>query len=265
MRNKNSYYGWQPDLPDYRDLFYLAPEKVIKSLPSSADLRNFCPPVYDQGNLGSCTANAIAGAFQFELIKQNTTSFVPSRLFIYYNERVIENSVNSDNGAQIRDGIKTVNKQGVCPEVIWPYLISKFTKKPAADCYKSALAHQVLSYHRVNRDINHFKGCLAEGFPFAFGFSVYEGFESDLVAKNGVLNLPKKDEKLIGGHAILAVGYDDKSKRFIIRNSWGNNWGQAGYFTMPYDYLLNEQLSDDFWTIRLVEVNPVIKKDKKKK
>lgn len=260
MNRTSLNYGWLPDLPDQRDLSYMATGAVISKLPKKIDLRSACPPVYNQGQLGSCTANAIGAAFQFELVKQKAQSFIPSRLFIYYNERVIENTVNTDNGAMIRDGIKTVNKQGVCPEDMWPYNLSEFAQKPQSACYKEALKHQALSYHRVVRDINQLKGCLSQGYPFIFGFSVYESFESTKVAQTGVLDMPKKDETLLGGHAVIAVGYDDSEKRFIVRNSWGSAWGQKGYFTMPYDYLLHQQLSDDFWMILLVENNPVSKK-----
>jgi C1A family cysteine protease len=251
MNLSTSYYGWQPDLPDHRDLIYSVPHGV--TLPPKVDLSPSFPPVYDQGQLGSCTANAISGAFEFDLIKQKAPDFMPSRLFIYYNERVIENSVSEDAGAQIRDGIKSIGHQGVCPEEMWPYVISEFAQKPHLECYKNALQNKAISYHRVNRILDQMKGCLADGFPFVFGFSVYDAFESPEVAKTGILNLPQKNEKLLGGHAVVAAGYDDSTKRFIVRNSWGPNWGMKGYFTIPYDYLLNENLSDDFWTIRSVK------------
>ena len=143
--------GWLPDLPDQRDIMYAAPMAVMLQLPTSADLRNQCPPVYDQGHLGSCTANGLAAAYEFDLKKQNKTDFMPSRLFIYYNERVLLNTVNSDSGAYIRDGIKTMNQQGVCPENDWAYDIGKFTVKPPAKCYTEAKKCQIKSYQRLNK------------------------------------------------------------------------------------------------------------------
>lgn len=263
MTQQISKYGWQPDLPDQRDFTYATPQLILKALPTKVDMRKNCPPVYNQAELGSCTANAIGAAFQFELLKQDAKNdFIPSRLFIYYNERVIEHSVNSDSGAQIRDGIKTVHHQGVCPETIWSYDINKFTKKPAATCYSIAKNHQVITYQRVPRTLNQFKGCLANGFPFVFGFTVYDSFEGTTIAKTGKVNMPKPTETVVGGHAVMAVGYNDTTKRFIIRNSWGENWGLKGYFTLPYEYLLDANLSDDFWTIHLVEDNPTFKKNK---
>jgi C1A family cysteine protease len=262
MNRRISNYGWLPDLPDHRDFMYAAPAAIVKKLPKTVDLRPACPPVYDQGQLGSCTANAIGGAIQFELMKQKAPVFMPSRLFIYYNERVIEHTVSSDSGAMLRDGIKTVNKQGVCSENLWPYNASEFTQKPYSSCYSEALKHQVLSYQRINQTVDQLKGCLADGYPFVFGFTVYQSFESQQVAKTGVVNMPKPSEGVVGGHAVLAVGFDDKSKRFIVRNSWSDAWGQKGYFTIPYNYLSNIQLSNDFWTIRLVEVNPAKAKKK---
>ncbi len=242
-------FGWMPDLPDQRDYIFAAAYRVPRRLPSSVDLRSQCSPVEDQGNLGSCTGNALAGTLEFLENKDGVPLVDLSRLFIYYNERVIEHSVQSDSGAMIRDGIKTLAKQGVCTEKKWPYLISRFAAKPSPGCYKEAADHQITSYHRLNT-IDEMRACLAEGYPFVFGFTVYESFESQSVAKTGVLKMPKTGEKVVGGHAVVGVGYDDKKKRFLIRNSWGPDWGMGGYFTMPYDYLDARNLSDDFWTIR---------------
>ncbi|MGO8755549.1 MAG: C1 family peptidase [Gallionellaceae bacterium] len=246
-------YGWLPDVPDQRDHLYAAPVVYIAKLPASADLRPKCPAVYDQGQLGSCTANAIGAAIQFERRKQKLKpDFVPSRLFIYYNERVMEHSVNSDSGAQIRDGIKSVGKQGECTEKEWPYVIAKFASRPATSCYRDATKYKAVQYQRVPQILNQMKGCLASGYPFVFGFSVYTEFESDAVARTGELDMPGPKEKLLGGHAVMAVGYEDKTQRFIVRNSWSAKWGIKGYFTMPYSYLTDSNLADDFWTIRLV-------------
>ncbi|HWB95697.1 MAG TPA: C1 family peptidase [Bryobacteraceae bacterium] len=251
-----SRYGWVPDLPDQRDHLYAAPAATLSVLPPSVDLRSQCPAVYDQGQLGSCTANAIGAAIQFNQMKQGLQSFVPSRLFIYYNERVIEHTVNSDSGAQIRDGIKSVAKQGACrEEPTWPYDISKFAEKPPKAAYDEALHNKVLQYQRITHIANQMKGCLASGYPFIFGFTVYESFESEEISKTGILQMPGSSEQVVGGHAVLAVGYSDASQRFIVRNSWGPDWGQKGYFTMPYAYLTNSDLADDFWTIRQVQAD----------
>lgn len=245
-------YGWVPDLPDHRDVLYGVVRPVPAILPPAVDLRPICPPVEDQGQLGSCTANALAGALEF-LEKKDQLSFVDlSRLFIYYDERVLEHTVASDSGAQIRDGIKTLKSQGVCSENKWPYVISKFAVKPTPACYQEALQHQITSYQRIVT-LDQMRACLAEGFPFVFGFTVYESFESQTVAATGVADLPKPGERVLGGHAVLAVGYDDAQQRFLVRNSWGTGWGTQGYFTLPYAYLTNRDLSDDFWTIRAGE------------
>ena len=251
--HKIQRYGWIPDLPDARDHLYAAPAPVMAALPPKADLRPQCPPVYDQGQLGSCTANAISAAIQFDRMKQNLRpDFVPSRLFIYYNERVIEGTVSSDSGAQIRDGIKTVAKQGTCPEPDWPYDISKFAVSPPKPDYTEALKNRAVGYSRLVQNLNLLKSCLASGYPFVFGFTVYESFESQAVAQSGMVPMPSASEKTVGGHAVLAVGYDDVPQRFIVRNSWGTGWGISGYFMMPYAYIIDLNLADDLWTIRLV-------------
>ena len=239
-------YGWIPDRPDHRDYLYSAIAPKVK-LPSKIDLRGEDSPIENQGRLGSCTANALAGHLQFlEKISGQTYKDL-SRLFIYYNERALEGTIGFDSGAMIRDGIKVLAKYGVCPESTWPYDITKFTNKPTAACYKQGLKYRIKSYHSL-QTLDELLNCLAEGFPFVFGFTVYESFESIKVAQTGIAPMPKKSEKTLGGHAVMAVGYDQKIKRFIVRNSWGTEWGQQGYFTLPYAYI--ETLASDFWTIR---------------
>jgi C1A family cysteine protease len=246
-------FGWVPDIPDARDFLYSAPEATLAQLPTEVDLRPDCPPVYDQGQLGSCTANAIGAAFQFDQRKQGLEDFIPSRLFIYYNERAMEGTIDSDSGAMIRDGIKSASKLGVCDEQMWPYEIPKFRDEPSRECYEAATDHQVLVYRRVIQRLHQMQACLAQGFPFVFGFTVYDSFESEEVAKTGEVPLPPRGETVLGGHAVLAVGYDDSIQRFHVRNSWGEGWGKGGYCTMPYGYLSDPQLASDFWAIYTVE------------
>ena len=240
-------YGWVPDLPDHRDLLYRSIRRKRVRVPRSVDLRSNCSPVENQGALGSCTANALAGNLEFVDIKTDPGFIDVSRLFIYYNERALMHTVGQDSGAMLRDGIKTLKKQGFCSESIWPYVIGQFTKRPGKNCYAAAKAHRISSYHRI---LSHAErlSCLAEGFPFVFGFTVYESFESQTVARSGTVPMPARSERVMGGHAVLAVGYDEKTRHFLARNSWGAEWGIGGYFTMPYEYL--NLLADDFWTIR---------------
>ena len=246
-------FGWTPDIPDARDFMYSAPEAVLTTLPTKTDLRSKMPKVYDQGQLGSCTANAIGAAFEFGQVKQGQKDFMPSRLFIYYNERAMEGTVDTDSGAMIRDGMKSISKLGVCTEDTWPYDISQFTEKPPAKAYTEAKKHQALVYRRVLGQLHQMQGCLAQGYPFVFGFSVYESLMSPEVAKTGKVPLPPRGEQLIGGHAVLAVGYDDAEQSFIVRNSWGTGWGIKGYCLMPYGYLTDPQLARDFWAVYTVE------------
>jgi C1A family cysteine protease len=252
MPSRHGGFGWQRDLPDARDFMYSAPMPHLAKMPAHVDLRAQCPAVYDQGQLGSCTANGIGAAVEFDQRKQKKTEYVPSRLFIYYNERAIEGTVNQDSGAQIRDGIKVVAQLGAPPESMLPYDISKFTQKPSAAVYAEAKKDLVKVYARVQQVQSQMMGCLADGYPFVFGFTVYESFESDQVAKTGIVPMPSPGEQVLGGHCVVAVGYDTKTRQFLIRNSWGVNWGQAGYCMMPFEYLLNSQYSSDFWTIRTV-------------
>jgi C1A family cysteine protease len=253
-KSKESHrsYGWVPDLPDHRDYLYWAVRHAPAALPTRVDLRHSCSKVEDQGVLGSCTANALAGALEYLEKKDKVPCTDLSRLFIYYNERVIGHSIASDSGAMLRDGIKTLARLGVCTEKCWLYVISRFAKKPGPDTYKDATEHRITSYHRI-RTLSEMRSCLAEGFPFVFGFTVYESFESEKTAGTGTADMPHPDERAVGGHAVMAVGYDDKDRRFIVRNSWGEQWGMKGYFTMPYAYVADRDLSDDFWTIRRAE------------
>jgi len=243
--------GWKRDLPDPRDFKFKVTAPI--PLPSLVDLRPKCPPIYNQYELGSCTANAMGGAFQFEQKKQGKEDFMPSRLFIYYNTRAIEGTIDSDAGATLRNTMKALVDDGTCPEEKWSYIVSKFANKPTFCCYQIAKNNQVLQYLRVTHDLNEIKQCLAQGHPIAFGMMLFESFMTQDVANSGNAIMPLPNESAIGGHAVLAVGYDNAKNCLIVRNSWGENWGDKGYFYLPYQYITTPNLAADFWTIRLVE------------
>jgi C1A family cysteine protease len=244
-------FGWKRDTPDPRDFKF----KIVSphALPPLVDLRQKCPPVYNQTTLGSCVGNSVAGAFQFEQIKQNKPNWIPSRLFIYYGARALEGTVNEDAGCLIRDAIKVVAGDGVCPEKMWQYIESKYKLKPTPECYTEALNNQVLEYLRISpHTLYEVKHCLSDGYPVICGIMLYNSFMSEEIAKTGIIKMPKPNEELLGGHAICLVGYNDDRKMFIARNSWGTEWGMKGYFEIPFDYISGE-LASDFWTLRVIE------------
>ena len=247
-------FGWIPDtekdkVRDYK--FTLDP--FIK-LPDKVDLTPKMPKVYNQGNLGSCVLNSSCAAVEYNFHVMHHPEqdpefpgFPPSRLFAYYNTRVIENSINEDNGCMIRDAIKTLATDGVCSEALWNYLPTRFAEKPPKNCYKEAKKDIITRYERLTT-IDEFRNCLAQGYPVIFGVRLYESFQPD---KDGVIPMPKEGEEIWGGHSMLICGYDEPRQLFLVRNSWGTKWGLKGYCWMPYEYFIQNPDSDN-WVIYYV-------------
>lgn len=258
-------FGWKRDLPDYRDYMYRVHPEYLEAppLPSHVDLREGMSPIEDQGQLGSCVAHATVGNLEFlelQAIKgkiQAPMSFGPdfhnlSRLFVYYNARAIDGDTDQDNGTQLRSAVMAIRKRGICREVLWPYNTPRVFQSPAPSAYSEGLNHKILFAYRIdNTNLNAMKQCLANGFPFILGISVYSSFMSQEVAKTGIIPMPTRQDSFEGGHALMCVGYDENNN-FIIRNSWGKDWGMSGYCLIKQGYLLNPHLASDFWTLRKV-------------
>lgn len=249
-------YGWKPSPPDFHDVPADPSELTILS---EVDPRGEMPACYNQGNLGSCTANAVAGALQYNFILDGETfaTEVPSRLFIYYMERVREGTVNSDAGAWGRDGFKVLRKTGAPPESIWPYDISKFRDKPDDMAYREAGLRKIEKYVHPGLPLSRgwedrkdaFKRLLSNKQTIAFGFTVFESFEQTWNF-NGKMPFPQPGEKVLGGHEVLLVGYlKDEFEYALVRNSWGTNWGMDGYFLMPWEFLCDPSYSADWRSI----------------
>lgn len=244
-------YHWVPDKLDLRDYKYKMTSSTERAV---IDLRPYCSPIEDQGNLGSCTGQAIAGAIEL-LNKRNGKYNDISRLFIYYYERELIGTINYDSGAYIRDGIKVTNKKGAPLEKFWPYNIRQFRMRPVNPAINDALKRKVTLYERV-LDHNGCMNAITNGYPVVIGFHVYSSFESKHVSKTGVMPYPNvRHEKLLGGHAVLLVGYNKAKQVYIARNSWGPSWGDKGYFYMPFQVIQNNNMSGDFWIIKSV-LNP---------
>lgn len=241
-------YNCKRDLPDYRDHKYPC---TLASHPTHVDLRLQCPLVMDQMNEGSCTANAASALLGFLQLRPNPTElkkeYIPfSRNFIYYNERLLEDHVMDDVGATVRDAVKACAKWGACDEETWIYSEDTLFVEPTSGAYLEAIDHKITTYQRIY-DLQQVKTCLAGGYPVIFGFSVYESFED--TGSDGSVWMPKETEGLIGGHCVLAVGYDSRYQRMICQNSWGTGWGEKGFFYLPYSYF-QQGLVFDMWTIR---------------
>jgi C1A family cysteine protease len=245
-------FNHKRDTPDSRDFLL---EKYFKlnsfDLPKWVDLRSDegCPAILDQGKLGSCTANGSSNALRFILRKNDSEEFQPSRLYIYYFTRVFEGTINEDSGAQIRNVMKAIRKYGACSEIELPYNIENFTHEPSEYAIQSGIYHaDSFGYYAVKNKIKSIKTALYNGFPVIFGFEVYTSFNSKEVASTGIVPMPDTDEEdFLGGHCVVIYGYRDSSKTFICMNSWGVNWGERGFFYLPYDYV--KKYGSDFWTI----------------
>lgn len=239
-------WGWRSDGPDRRDL-RLRLDPGLAPLPDRASLRGGMPIVVDQGDLGSCTACATASALEYDRDKQGRPVNQPSRLFVYYNSRSLEDSVQWDAGAEIRDAIKAAARWGAPPEDLWPYSVARFAARPSNVAYASGLADRALVYARVDQTTRALRATLAAGFPVVVGFNVYPSFMTSAVADTGTVPMPTRDERLEGGHATLLTGYDHPAGLWLLRNSWGTAWGDDGYFTLPYPYLVDPGIAGDFW------------------
>lgn len=245
--------GWKPQLPDIRDRDYAFQVPRAAVLPTHKDLHAIIGPVYDQGNAGSCTGNGVAGAIAYDRAKAGETPlFTPSRLMLYYDGRVIEGSAGSDAGANIRDVVKAAATLGACDEKLWSYDLSILTIKPNAAALADGAKHKVTAYQSLTQDINAMKQTLAAGFCFVFGFTVYSSFMTSRMATTGLMWLPQSGDRAVGGHCVLAVGYNSKGY-IMCRNSWGADWGDPdtpGHFWMPASYITNQNLASDFWVVR---------------
>ena len=249
----NRYFGWKRQQPDRRDVRFVPEPHIMTALPPAADLTAGMGEVLAQGQLGSCGPNSIDSLVMFDQQKQGLRVEPISRLFTYYTTRYLMGTTPYDSGVDNRTMLKAVHKYGFCDETTWPYDINVFTQKPPQSAYTEALPNAITNYAAVAQDIDAIRGCIASGFPFLFGFTVYESFESTQVTHTGIVPLPGSNERVLGGHDVCVVGYDDSTQRLKFKNSW-NGWGEnnSGYGYFPYAYALDRNLSGDFWVINAI-------------
>lgn len=247
-------FNLKQDTPDDRDFMFKAEKLRVDSvvLPPSFSLRTNMPAILDQGQLGSCGPSQISNSMKYCLNKLKFNVFQPSRLYLYYFTRLADGSpLDQDTGISIRGGLKTVQKYGACSENNWGYNIPKFTQQPPNNCIIAGRTHiPGFRYIRVQQSLINIKQALYGGFPIIVGIKLYNSFENDTVSKTGIVPMPNvKKEACLGGHCVSIVGYDDATQRFTCSNTWSENWGDKGYFTIPYNYILDTSLASDLWII----------------
>lgn len=253
--------GWIPDIPSQKDFalpglgfgMRMAVKAGMTGLPKAVDLRPFDVPVRDQGETNSCVGFSCSQMVYF--LRRNlkiSPDFAPSPLFLYYFARRLSGWETIDEGAYIRDALKVLVADGICREEDWPFTKANVNVRPPQILLRQALAHKTTKYYRMlpNDNLYHLKWSLAQGFPFVAGLTIYSSFMDKKVESTGMVPMPKTSESTVGGHAIRFMGYDDSLKRFICPNTWGTGVGQRGYYFIPYNYISNSSLADDFWTVR---------------
>jgi C1A family cysteine protease len=245
--------GWIPDRPDQRDHQFAPRLDIRVQLPASVDLRPNLPPVWDQGDVGSCVGHGVAAAhYVAQKLSGAKVPMLPSRLFIYYNGRAIDGTINQDAGTYIRSAVKGIAKLGVAEERLWKYNVNNWPNKPVQVAYINAMKHQALTYQRVdNANLYALRAALASGMVVPFGATLYDSFYKPV---DSVIPMPLLTEQSIGGHCMAIVGYDDAKQLFLVRNSWGKSWCNGGCHWMPYAYITSRNLCDDFWVLKTVEV-----------
>lgn len=257
-------FGWLPDYPDHRDFQYALHAEMQNpvALPYSVDYRAKMSPVEDQGDLGSCAAHAGIGVCEFlELLgildknqvvpEEFGPTFVDlSRMYLYCNARILDGNLSQDSGTYLRSIVKALAKWGVCRESVMAYNKKLAFTPPPTAAYQEGAKHLISPkyFSLDNTQIDQLKQCLAAGFPFMCGISVFLNFMSRATQNTGIVTMPSGSFQ--GGHAMCVVGYDDSKQWFIVRNSWSAAWGDKGYCYIPYAYLTNRKLASDFWTIR---------------
>lgn len=237
MFDLNSYeFKIQHSKKDDRDYEFAVTRGTLRP---NVDLREWDSLIEDQGQLGSCASNAITSCYELQVKRLYPDQFKNlSRLFLYYNARLIENSIDYDYGITIKDGVRSGHHYGICIEDLWPYDIEKFNVRPTEECYQDAI-HRIITEYRRIRTVEGILESINNNIPVVIGTAIYSSFTyvSDL---NPVVPIPGYYDKYIGNHAMAAVGYDLKRSMFLVKNSFGNKWGMNGYCLIPFEYAERE-------------------------